>query len=369
MKSIIIFTCILLNAFLASCSFQISLFKEINKVNIKNNAIISPLCAYLVLGFAANGAEGEALDEMMSVLENVNIEEVNEINGKITIYLKEFSSINLANAVMNAKETKSTFQFTSIVYEIPIEKLESITQVNNWCKESTKGNIEAILYSYDPKVVMLLLNAIYFNGKWKTEFDRTKKGIFYDFNDKLIEKQVELMTIESEFSYYEDKTVQIIELPYDKDDLSAIIILPNEDMNINDYIINLTDDKLSKLIKRMHSQKIYLELPKFEIGFSVYLTEALKEMGMKIPFTSKANFSKIGKDVYLSEIIQKIIFSVNEKGANSAKVKNEINITKNEEKRLSMIVNRPFLFMLRNSKFPTNYQILFMAKLEYIKLN
>ena len=119
----------------------------------------------------------------------------------------------------------------------------------------------------------------------------------------------------------------------------------------------------------MLSQKIYLELPKFEIGFSVYLTEALKEMGMKIPFTSKANFSKIGKDVYLSEIIQKIIFSVNEKGANSAKDKNEINTTKNEVKILSMIVNRPFLFMLRNSKFPTNYQILFMAKLEYIKLN
>ena len=366
MKSILSFICILLNIYLASSSFQTALFKEMNKKHLKKNLIVAPLSAYLVLGFAANGADGKALKEMTSVLDNADIEEVNNINKEIAISLKDFSSIEIANAIMYAVETKRIFPITAMLYEIETEELKSVEQVNNWCKKSTHGKIEKILDSLDSKIVILLLNAIYFDGKFKIEFDKTKEDIFYNSNEKLLGTKVELMTIEKEFSYFDDKTVQIIELPYDKDDLSAIIILPYENVNINEYIADLTDDKLPRLIKRMSSQKVYLELPKFKIGFLGYLSEALKNMGMKIPFTSKADFTKYGENFYLSEVVQKIIFFMDKQKIRSSNIKNEINTTKNEAKRPSMIINRPFLFMLRSGKFPINYQILFMAKIDQI---
>ena len=354
---------------MATCHFQTTLFREINKLNINKNVIISPLSAYQLLGLIANQAEGNTLDEIISVLDNVNIEEINTVNGEIVVAEKSFSSIEIANAVMTANDPKKSFSLIAGLYEAKAEKLQSIKQVNNWCNSNTHGKIEKIIDSLDTKIIMLLLNAIYYKGIWETEFDvrNTKKGIFYNFNDKSIKANVELMSIESEFLYYEDNTVQIIELPYEKDSMSSYIILPNENMNINDYISNLSDDKLPKIIKNMNSRTVNLALPKFEIDFSTNLASALKNMGMKISFTSKAQFNKIvdnSKNFYLNDIIQKIIFSVDEKGANAATVKTETIRRKNVEKIPLMIVNRPFLFMLRNSEFPKNYQILFMSKIE-----
>ena len=43
----------------------------------------------------------------------------------------------------------------------------------------------------------------------------------------------------SHFNYYEDKKLQAIELPFKKDYMSAFIILPNEETDINNYIDTL----------------------------------------------------------------------------------------------------------------------------------
>ena len=37
------------------------------------------------------------------------------------------------------------------------------------------------------------------------------------------------------FKYYEDNSVQVVELPYKNDSMSAIVILPNEKTNFNTY--------------------------------------------------------------------------------------------------------------------------------------
>ena len=360
---------LLLNVFFfVTNSFQTNLFKIVNKEYIKENIIISPLSAYQVLGLAANSADGETLDEMIKVLENVNIEEVNDINGEIARERKKFSSIEIANAVMPKQEPKKAFFILALLYEDTVEKLENVAQVNNWCNNKTHGNLRTILGSYDSKTVMLLLNAIYFKGIWKIKFDekKAKSEIFYNLEKgKINGKEVEFMGVESKFLYYKDKATQIIELPYEKDNMSAIIVLPNEEININDYISNLTDDKLPKLINNMETKKIQLELPKFKIHFSTNLAPALIKMGMNIPFSKGADFSKLldkAKDIYINDIIQNIFLSVDEKGSEDAATTD----AKIIEKNVSMVVNRPFLFMLRNKKYPKNYQILFMAKIEKI---
>ena len=66
------------------------------------------------------------------------------------------------------------------------------------------------------------------------------------------------MSITDYFRYYENNELQIVELPYKKDSMSAVILLPNEDKNINDFISELNDDKLQKLLKRMNPTKIEL---------------------------------------------------------------------------------------------------------------
>ena len=90
---------------------------------------------------------------------------------------------------------------------------------------------------------MILLSAIYFKGIWKTEFDeeKTTKKAFYNLNDKSQEKLVDTMIMKQNFNFYADKEVQIVELPYKEDSMSAVILLPNKDLNINDFISDLNE--------------------------------------------------------------------------------------------------------------------------------
>ena len=192
------------------------------------------------------------------------------------------------------------------------------------------------------------------------------KKPFYNLNDQSKVTQVYSMTKTDHFNYFSDNEIQIIELPYKKDSMSAIIILPKKKININNYISKLNDEKLQQLLKRMSITKVDLELPKFELKFSTSLKNSLKKLGMVQPFDDfSADFSEMRKqkDIYIDEVIQKTYLKVDEKGTEAAAVTGiEVVATsiENEEKIETMIINRPFLFLLRNKRFPKNYEMLFI---------
>ena len=258
MKYIINLTFLFLCFILCSCSFQTSFFKEINKNLINKNIITSPLSAYQVIGLTSNGANDKTLEQMLLALENESLEELNNINVEILKTSKDFTTIEIANAIMTTFNPKEKFLNAASKYESSVETLKSVAQVNNWCNLKTHGKIEKILDELDPNTVMILLNAIYFKGTWYTEFpeNATLTTNFYNFNDESKVAKVDMMSIKDYFNYYEDKEMQIIELPYTKDSMSAIIILPNEDIEINDYISDLNDDKLQKLMKKCIKKKL-----------------------------------------------------------------------------------------------------------------
>ena len=148
---------------------------------------------------------------------------------------------------------------------------------------------------------MVLLNAVYFKGKWKDEFDKgdTRKKSFYNCNDKSKVKQVKGMFIQNKFPYYSDNELQMVELPYQKDSMSAIIILPNKNKNINELISEMSDDKMQHLIKKKHSRyKIALALPKFELEFKSDLNYVLSKLGIHDAFNGfLADFSELKEKI------------------------------------------------------------------------
>lgn len=44
--------------------------------------------------------------------------------------------------------------------------------INNWVQQNTNGKIKKIIDKVQPDNLLFLLNAIYFNGKWTTKFDK-----------------------------------------------------------------------------------------------------------------------------------------------------------------------------------------------------
>ena len=308
---------ILLSLYIVNCSFQTSFFKELNKQYINKNLIISPLSAYQILSLAANGAKEKTLNEMVSALGGKSLEELNKINLQILNEAKKFSTIEIAIAIMTKFTPDQKFVASGQKYGASVQTLRSASQVNSWCNAKTHGKINKIVDSLPGDIKMILLNAVYFKGFWSKKFEKslTMKRPFYNLNDKSKEKKVDKMKITDSFKYYGDKEVQLVELPYKKDSMSGIVILPNEKKNINNFISELNDEKLQHLLKKMSYQKVRLELPKFKLEYTSELNGVLSKLGMNEPFNSKsANFLGIGKDLYIAQILQKTFMKVDEEG-------------------------------------------------------
>ena len=369
---IIFLTSLLINSF--NCFFQFNLFNKINKGKKGENVIISPLSIFQVLSLTANGAKGETQKEMLEVLWINNIEELNEMNYKILSIVKDFSTIDIANAVMTKFTPLDDFCTIASKYEAPIEYLESVEQVNNWCSNKTHGKIPKIIEELSPNTLMVLLNAIYFKDEWAVQFkhELTKNLSFYNFGNEEVE--VETMSNLEHFYYYEDKKVQIIELKFNDDFMSALIILPSEQRDINSYVNDLSIAKaeFTTLLKQLKRKKVHLQLPKFEVKFSEELNEILMDLGMYKAFSDDADFTGLRKEggLAIDKVIHKTYLKVNEEGTEAAAVTivemKETAIFDEDSKIYDMKVNRPFLFILRNNRLPEEHNMIFMAKIEKI---
>ena len=347
-----------------------------NKEKLGENLIISPLSIFQALSLAANGAKGETQSEMLELLESENIDEINKLNFQIILLIKEFSTLEIANAVMTKFTPLESFSSLAEKYLAPFEPLESAEQVNNWCKNKTHGKISKIIEELDPEVLMIILNAVYFKGEWAEKFKNstTTKLPFYNLGKN--EVNIDTMNKIAHFRYYEDKKVQAIELRFVYDFMSAIIILPAEGNDINKYInsLSISNDEYQKIIDGLSRVKVNLQLPKFELEFDEKLNKILVDLGMYNAFdSSNADFSGIEEKIklYIDSVIHKSYIKVFEDGCEAAAVTAIIlppgSSMPVEEEIYDMKVNRPFLFLLKNTRLPAGYDLIFMSKIEKLE--
>ena len=184
---IILIISILVNSFYSS--FQSSLFHQMNKNKKGENLIISPLSVFQALSLTANGAQGQTLKEMLELLHIDSLDDLNKINEEIISVIKGFTTLEIANAIMTKFRPLENFIiFAEEKYLSPIKKLESVEQVNEWCKNKTHGKIEKILDKLDDNTLILILNAVYFKGEWFSKFlpYETKSLSFYNLDSEKI---------------------------------------------------------------------------------------------------------------------------------------------------------------------------------------
>ena len=358
-----------------NCSFQSKIFNRMNKDKKGENLIISPLSIFQVLSLTANGAKGKTQSEMLDTLQAGTIEDLNNINYEILSSFKGFTTIDIANAVMTRFTPLETFTSIAEKYSAPIEPLVNVQQVNDWCSNKTHGKIKKILDELSEDTAMILLNAVYFKGEWSLRFDKfaTQKLPFYNLGTN--EVKVETMRQIEYFPYYEDKKAKAIELRFKNDFMSAIIILPSEGTDINKFIdsLSISNEEYTKIIKGLKSAKVNIQLPKFELDFSQNLNEILKDLGMYNAFSaSDADFTGLRKlsGLFINRVIHKSYLKVFEDGCEAAAV-TVVDVTDGAlpeiEKIRDMKVNRPFLFLLKNSRLPDDHNLIFMSKIEKLE--
>ncbi|MBC8234296.1 serpin family protein, partial [bacterium] len=199
--------------------------------------------------------------------------------------------------------------------------------------------------------------AIYFKGRWKVEFDKskTRDGVFHLPNGR--EKQVPMMSQSSNFPYFRGDNFEAVSLPYGEGRMSMYIFLPNSDSNLDAFLLHLNAENWENWMSQFDevADNLMVVLPRFKLEYEVTLNDALKALGMGIAFSGRANFDGIAPGLFISEVKHKTFVEVNEEGTEAAAV---TAVMLKDSIPPLFVVDRPFFFAIRDNWTGT---VLFMG--------
>jgi serpin B len=235
--------------------------------------------------------------------------------------------------------------------------------INDYISEQTEGKIPDLIPEgiIDHLTRLILTNAIYFNAAWQYPFgeEMTSEGTFHLLDGG--EVTVPMMHQTESFGYAEGDGYQAVELKYDGEELSMVILLPGAGQFAS-FETSLDAERLADIIDNLEPKHVELTLPKWEYESSFRLKETLKAMGMPIAFTASADFSGMtGKPVlYIDEVLHKAFVSVDEAGTEAAAASAVImKLTAMPTDTAVVKADRPFIFLIRDIKTGT---ILFLGR-------
>ncbi|MFC1711743.1 serpin family protein [Patescibacteria group bacterium] len=354
--------------------FGFSLLKQLESEE-SGNIIISPPSIATALSMVLNGAQGQTKKDMSIALEVLDID-IDILNQDYKYLLANLIDpdpdveISIANSIWlqtDALIEPDFMQTNQNYYQAQIEQLDfnsfnSASRINSWVKDNTKGKIKRIVdSSLDSNTLMLLINALYFNGSWTYEFDKslTEDNFFFTRVGDSLEHPF-MQQDRDDFLYFENDDFQAIKLPYGQNQrLAMVVILPI--LDLQDIKNDFNFDNFKKWIKLFKRASGTLFLPRLKLEFEKELNDALSFLGMDIAFSDFADFSNISPLVSISKVKHKTYIEIDEKGTEAAAV-TSVGLTNTSiaEKKAPfyMEVNKPFFFAIYDSQLE---EIVFMG--------
>ena len=225
--------------------------------------------------------------------------------------------------------------------------------INAWVDDQTQHIIKELLLEgdLDPADVLVLANAIYFKGSWANQFDKahTRDAPFHVGPEQQI--TVPMMNQSRRFAFANMDELSLLELPYEGDRLSMVLLLPKKIDGLGAVETSLNRKNLDQWLGRLREEPVRVSLPRFKLGARFDLAKTLEEMGMADAFSArKADFSGMtGKrDLFIGLVIHEARVDVNEEGTEAAAA------TAVKMKRTSIPpafrADRPFLFLIRDKQ-------------------
>ncbi|KAM6218307.1 plasminogen activator inhibitor 2 [Rhynchocyon petersi] len=392
----------------ANTIFAINFFKHLAKMNPTQNLFFSPWSLSSTMAMAFLGSSGNTAEQMAQVLQFNQVGNygpspvspknftgcditqqiqkqtypdailqaragdtvhalfqslISAINSPTGSYVLE--SINQLFGEKSARFKEEYMQLSKKYYSTEPQTVnflecaeEARNKINSWVNTQTKGKIPTLLPegSVDEKTKMVLVNAVYFKGKWKTPFQKKLEGL-YPFRVNAIErKPVQMMYLHEKVNigYIEDLKVQILELPY-AGDISMFLLLPDEIANVSTGLELLEDeityDNLNKWTSKdtLAEDDVEVYLPQFKLEERYELKSILESMGMSDAFSEgQANFSRMseGNNLFLSEVFHQATVDVNEEGTEAAAGTGAVMTGRTGHGGPQFVADHPFLFAI-----------------------
>jgi serpin B len=350
----------------------ISLFNQVKENT--GNFFFSPFSVYTALGALYVGSKGTTENEIISVLGSKMDKKEFALSYKNladSLKLQNFYSANGVWVDNNYSLLPAFTQFLHTYLQTTLFSVDFVNDASNaainanrWVASKTNGKISRLLQEkdLDSSTRLLLINAVYFMGKWVNSFpvQNTQPDFFYSASNEKM--SVAMMNQEHSYLYAEDDEAQVIALPIQKTSLVCLLVLPKNSLDS----LSITPEIFSTWMNNLNYVSVNLSVPKFTFSTRLDLIKPLASLGVHEAFQSSANFSAIGgkTDLFVSKMFQQSYIRFEETGIEAAAATAVVmNMTccRREDPPIIFKADKPFLIFLvdKNSQI-----ILFMGKVE-----
>ena len=325
----------------------------------KENPLVSPLSVASALSMTANGAVGETKTQMeqtlgadtgslnacFSVLQ-ASLGNDKQLKAANSIWMKDTDTLHVEDAFLQ----QNADSYAAELYSAPFDD-STKTAINDWVSKHTDKMIPKILDEIPSDAVMYLVSALAFDAKWDRPFKSYEvwDGAFTARNGQ---EQTGDFLHGAVGQYLSDEHAEGFLKPYADGKYAFAVLLPDEATSIENYVNQLTGERLHAILASPIDESVEIALPKFKAEFSAELSENLKALGMTDAFDGeKADFTALGTsdegNIYISRVLHKTFIQVDEEGTKAgAATAVEAAAEGAALYPHSVILNRPFVYMI-----------------------
>jgi serpin B len=363
--------------------FGLGLYRRIAAAEPGKNVFVSPLSAGLGFAMLYNGATGATREAMRNTLGLGDVgNDLAAVNRANLALLQAMATQDVELAVGNSLWAREGIPFApdfldrgreffrAEVETVDFTSPATVERMNAWASRSTKGRIPTVAeHPLDPSLVLLLINAVYFKGRWADEFEpaATQPQAFHLEDGST--QQTPMMTRQGGYGYLDGDGFTAVRIPYRGGRFAMYVFLPDSGTTLAALREKMNADSLGVWMQRFGGADVQLTLPRFTARGSYDLVEPLRALGMGRVF-EPARAELLGlvrpgslgaRKLFVSEARQQTFVEVNEEGTEAAAVTSEEMTTDTsvvEPKRF--VADHPFFVAIRDDRTTA---ILFVGQL------
>ncbi|XP_073527912.1 alpha-1-antitrypsin-like [Phyllobates terribilis] len=343
--------------------FSFDLYRQVALDHPSENIVFSPVSVSTSFAFLSLGAKAQTHSQIIKGI-GLNISEIseqeihegfhhlldllNDVDRELQLSGGNALFISQEHKILQTFLDKAKNLYHSEAFSTDFKNEEAAkNQINSYVEKNTHGKIPELLESVDQDAVLVLINYIYFRGKWEKPFDEewTRERNFH-INENTTVK-VPFMSRTGLYNVAFTKEAVVVSLHY-KGDADALFILPKKG-KLSKIEKNFNEETIQKWKKSMEKKYVDLSLPKFKISGTIDLKETLSKMGVVNIFSDNADLSGITgrNNLKVSKAVHKAVLSVDEKGTEAA---GSTVVEVVPRSTPDVIFNRPFIFSLCDYK-------------------
>jgi len=342
------------------------------------NLFFSPLSVSMALGMVSAGARGETLTQIEDALRfGLGQDALHPAFNALDWLLEsrqvlpydrgEGFTLNMVNSIWGQTGYDFLPEYLDLLassYGAGLRPTDYASDpeaarqaINAWVEEATHDRIRELIKPghISSATLLTLVNAVYFNAPWAYPFD--KEDTTPEPFTLLDGVQVDVPTMHQteRHGYAVGDGYTAVELDYNGNDLSMVIVLPDEGAFV-DVEAGLDPAFLAGLIDGLARERVILSLPRFTFEWGKSVNDPLADLGMVDAFDGRqADFSGIDgtHDLFIGLVIHKAFVAVDEAGTEAAAATAVVmagGAPQTQPKYYEVRVDRPFLFFIREKE-------------------